>query len=380
MSRKKFVTYLLIILTLVMIVDIRYVRSDSHLFAGFITESIEKLIEMEGGVFQSNFDSNSIKAEKDGTLNLGADFLAENEELRSFYLKNDFGSIDLKGTDNQEIIIDYTLKVHAKETEAAEEFIKDLEVIYNLKGEEIQIALNKSQTATPDLIKVVEIDYQISVPRELNAELSNKYGSLKLSDLESELEASNRYGSTDIDRINGPAAVSIEYGEAEISNLASSLNLETAYTENTVRNINGEFRLESAYGFNRLENLQSDLIFDSRYGGAEIRNAKNVEIKSRYTGFSLEDISGKITAEMEYGDLRLRNISDLDLELRYADCTIERLRDYELYNYDLKVEYGNITADLGGVVYNNQKELKYQGSSAEYDIYIRSEYGDIDIK
>lgn len=380
MSRKQFVTYLLIILTLVMIVDIRYVRSDNHLFEGFITESIEELIEMEGAVFQNNFDSDSIKAEKDGTLNLGAEFLAENEELSSFYLKNDFGSIDLRGTDNQEITIDYTLKVHAEDTEAAEEFIKDLEVIYNLEGEEIQIALNKSQTATPDLINVVEIDYQISVPRELKAELSNKYGSLNVAELESELEASNRYGSTDIDKINGPAVVSLDYGEAEISNLGSSLDLETAYTENTVRNIVGEFRLESAYGFNRLENIESNLIIDSRYGGAEISRAKDVEVNSRYTGFSFEDISGKITADIEYGDLRLRNISDLDLELRYADCTIERLRDYELYNYDLRVEYGNIEADLGGVNYDNQEELSYQGAEAEYEILIRSEYGDIEIR
>lgn len=47
MSRKKFITYLLIILTLVMIVDIRYVRSDNNLFEGLITESIQKMIKDE---------------------------------------------------------------------------------------------------------------------------------------------------------------------------------------------------------------------------------------------------------------------------------------------------------------------------------------------
>ncbi|MFW6295421.1 MAG: hypothetical protein ACOC1M_06825 [Halanaerobium sp.] len=380
MSRKQFVTYLLIILTLVMIVDIRYVRSDNHLFEGFITESIRELIDMEGSVFRNNFDSDSIKAEKDGSLALGSDFLAENEKLSTFYLKNDFGSIELKGTEEQEITVNYTLKIHAEETEAAEEFIEELEVNYNLEGERLEIALNKSQTATPDLINVVEIDYQIMVPRELKAELSNKYGSLNVSDLDSELLASNRYGSTDINEIDGPTEVNQDYGEAEISNLGSSLNLKTAYTENTVHDIAGEFRLDSAYGFNRIENLNSDLFIDSRYGGAEIREAKNVEINSRYTGFSFENISGKISADIEYGDLSLRNISDLDLELRYADCTIERLKDYELYDYDLSVDYGNIESDLSGVTYDNQEELSYQGNEAEYEIFIRSEYGDIKIK
>lgn len=292
MSRKKFVTYLLIILTLVMIVDIKYVHSDNHLFQGFITESIEEMIKMEGGFFQNNFDSDSIKVKKEGSLVLGENFLAENKDLSSFYLKNDFGSIDLRGTENQEIKINYTFKVHAEGKEAAEEFIKNLKVVYNLEGERLKIALNKSQTATPALIKVVEIDYQITVPRELKAELINKYGSLTVSNLDSELEAKNRYGSTNIDNIAGSAAVSLDYGEAEISNLGSNL----------------------------------------------------------------------------------------DLELRYADCTIERLRDYELYNYDLEVEYGSINADLGEQTYKNRKELSYQGRNAEYEISIRSEYGDIDIR
>ncbi|SIR13714.1 DUF4097 family beta strand repeat-containing protein [Halanaerobium kushneri] len=380
MSRKKFVTYLLIILTLVMIADIKYVRSDNHLFQGFITESIEDLIKTEGTFFQNSFDSDSIKAEKDGSLVLDYNFLNENKEVRTFYLKNDFGSIDLTGTQNQEINIDYTLKVHAEDKEAAEEFIKDLEVIYNLRGDKLEIALNKSQTSTPDLINVVEIDYRISIPENLMTDLRNKYGALDVSSLDAALEASNRYGSTNIDNISGRVEVDLDYGEARITNLASSLNLESAYTENTVRNIEGEFKLESAYGFNRIQNLASDLIINSRYGGAEISEAKNIDINSRYTGFSFENISGKITADIEYGDLRLKNISDLDFELQYADCTIERLKDYELYNYDLKVEYGNIAADLGGVNYENKKELVYRGSRAEHNISISSEYGDILIK
>ena len=74
MSRKKFIIYLLIVLTLVMIVDIRYVRSDNHLFAGFITESIENMITMEGNIFQSNYDSDSIKAEKEDSLEFAQNF------------------------------------------------------------------------------------------------------------------------------------------------------------------------------------------------------------------------------------------------------------------------------------------------------------------
>lgn len=379
MSRKKLITYLLILLTLVMILDIRYVSSTNNLFEGLITESIENLIGMENNFFQNSYNSDSIKAEKEGSLELGRDFLAENEELNLFYLKNDFGSIDLKGSENQEIRIDYRLKVHAEDKNAAEEFIKGLEVIYDLEGEEIRVDLNESQTDTPELINVVEIDYEISIPNDFKTELINKYGQLNISDLKAELKAANRYGSMLVENIEAPVEVELDYGKSEIYNLASTLDLKTSYSENIIKDVAGEFDLESAYGFTKIENLDSALSYNSRYGGAEITSAADIDLNSRYTGISFRDIAGKISADIEYGEIRLNRTADLDLDLKYSDCIIESLRDYELYNYNIQVEYGNIEADFLEAEDYDNNYLSYQGTRAEYEIEINSEYADVDI-
>ncbi|MFP4371994.1 MAG: hypothetical protein ACLFQ4_07220 [Halanaerobium sp.] len=377
MSRKKLITYLLIILTLVMIVDIRYVRSDNNLFEGFVTESIEEIIWGQSNLFQNNYNQDTIKAEKDGSLKLDEEFLNENEQIRSFNLKNDFGSIQLSGSQEQEINIDYTLKVHGANKEKAEEFIQDLEIIYNLDGENLEVTLNTSQTETPELIKIVEIDYQITIPEKMLTKLTNKYGELKIQDLKSEVNAANRYGSTLIKNIEKAVAVDLNYGEAEIYNLASILDLDSAYAENDIRNIDGEFYLKSSYGFNKINNLESELQIDSRYGGAEINSAANIDLNSKYTGFNISNVKGKITANSEYGDFKLTNTEDLDLELWYADLEISGLKDYELYNYDLKVEHGNIETDFVELDNDQPGQLQYQGEKAEYEIKINSEYGDI---
>lgn len=380
MSRKKIVTYLLIVLTLVMIIDLRYVNSENHLFEGFITESIEEMMGMEGNFFQNNYNKDSIKAEKDGSLKLGEDFLRAREELNSFNLKNDFGSIELRGSQKQEIDVDYTIKIHAENKEAAEKFIQNLEIIYNLKGENLEISLNQSQIETPEEINAVEIDYRITVPERLQAALINKYGSLKIQDLKAEVKASNRYGSTLINNIDQDVKLDLAYGESEIYNINSNLDLNSAYAENTIRNIRGEFNLETAYGFNKITNLESELQINSRYGGAEINSAADIVLNSRYTGFTISDVEGKIRANSEYGDFRLSRVEDLDLKLRYADLEIRSLKNYELYNYELKVEYGDLKAELGGVSYDNQQQLSYKGQQAEYEIKVNSKYGDIIIK
>ena len=380
MSRKKVITYLLIILLLVMVVDIRYIKSDNNLFEGFITESIEEVIGMENNLFQNNFNQSTIKAEKEGSLKLDQNFLAENDQIDLFYLKNDFGSIELQGSQKEEININYTLKVHAEAKTEAEKFIQDLEIIYNLEGENLEISLNKSQTETPDKINAVEIDYIITVPERLQVELNNNYGELKIQHLKAEVKASNRYGSTLINDLQKAAVLDLAYGESEIYNLESTLDLNSAYAENNIENISGDFNLESAYGFNRISNLESDLQINSRYGGAEITSTANIDLKSRYTGFTISNIKGKLKADSEYGDFKLSQVQDLELELRYSDVEISPLKNDELYNYDLSVKYGNIEADLGGISYDNQDQLKYQGQRAEYEIEINSEYGDIDIK
>lgn len=377
MNRKKLITYLLIVLTLIMIVDVRYIRSENHLFNGFVTESMEDIVGMQ---VQNTYASDSLKAEKDGSLKLEGDFLAENTEIKELYLKNDFGSIELKGSQKNKIDIDYTLKVYAEDKTAAEEFIKDLEVIYSLEGEKIKISLNKSQTKTPELINVVKIDYRITIPETLKSSLFNQYGSLKASDLKSELKANNRYGSTLVKNIAEAVEMNLAFGNSEIYDLDSTLNLETAYTENTIKNINGRFNLENSYGFNKIENLKSDLIINSRYGGAEITAAKNIDIKSSYTGFTFKNIQGEITADIEYGDLKFSQITDLDLKLRYADCLIETSSDYEVYNYDLTVEHGDIEADFTGIEIDDRNNFYYQGKRAEHNIKINSEYGDIEIR
>jgi hypothetical protein len=362
-----------------MILDIRYVSSTNNLFEGLITESIENLIGMENNFFQNSYNSDSIKAEKEGSLELGRDFLAENEELNLFYLKNDFGSIDLKGSENQEIRIDYTLKVHAEDKNAAEEFIKGLEVIYDLEGEEIRVDLNESQTDTPELINVVEIDYEITIPNDFKTELINKYGQLNMSDLKAELRADNRYGSMLVENIEAAVEVELDYGKSEIYNLASTLELKTSYSENIIKDVAGEFDLESAYGFTKIENIDSALSYNSRYGGAEITSAADIDLNSRYTGISFRDIAGKISADIEYGEIRLNRIADLDLDLKYSDCIIESLRDYELYNYNIQVEYGNIEADFLEAEDYDNNYLSYQGTRAEYEIEINSEYADVEI-
>jgi len=336
------------------------------------------MIEDENNFFQFNYSQESIKSQKDGNLRLGADFLRENEEINSFNLENEFGSIQLQGSQNQEINIDYTLKVHAEDQDAAEEFIQDLEVIYNLEGDNLEISLNRSQTDTPELIKVVEIDYRITIPEDLQTELINNYGELQVQKLKAEVNASNRYGSTRVNNIESPVILELAYGESNIDNLGSTLEFDSSYAENTINNVAGNFNLESAYGFNKISNLESDLEMNSRYGGAEISSAANIEINSRYTGFTISDVEGKITADSEYGEFQLSQIEDLDFELRYADVNITSLPDYELYSYDLRTEHGNIETNFDDL--ENQEELNYQGQRAKYEIIINSEYGDINIE
>ncbi len=79
MSRKKLITYLLIALTLIMIVDLKYINSEKHLFDGFITDSIREVIDQEGGTFKNKNNTDDFMEEKEMERGSGKDFLAGNQ-------------------------------------------------------------------------------------------------------------------------------------------------------------------------------------------------------------------------------------------------------------------------------------------------------------
>lgn len=380
MNRKKLVIFILLALAVIMVVDFRFSSGPfNQFFEAFITESLAEVQDMESEFFRGDFSEESVKAERADSI----EFRNKEEIINSIdqlKIKNNFGSIDVSSSAENDLKIDYKIKVHAENTEAAQNYLENLSIDYNIDAQTLTVNLLDNNAERPKSLRAVEIEYDIMVPRDLSLDLDNRFGKVSAVDIDGDLALKNKWGSTVLRQIGGRSDIEVSYGELEIDEMASKLNLNTSYTDNRIKNIEAEAEIISAYAFTSLENIESDLNIKSRYGGFEIENVKgSLNIDSDYTGLSLTGIDEKIGAEITYGDFRMRDIKEAEIKSSYADITIENIRDIDDYNLDLRAENAEIGGDFELDSNKNGSVETYiqQSGSADKSLIIESRFGDI---
>ena len=380
MNRKKLVIYILLAVAVIMVVDFRFSSGPfNQFFETFITESLAEVQDMESEFFRGDFSDESVKAERTDSIEF-----ANKEEIISsinqLKIKNNFGSIDVSSSAEKNLKADYKIKVHAENIEAAQNYLENLSIDYNIDNQTLVVNLLDNNEDRPKSIRAVEIEYDLIVPRDLSLDLDNRFGKVSAVDIDGDLALKNKWGSTVLRQIGGRSDIEVSYGELEIDEMASKLSLNTSYTDNRIKNIEAEAEIISAYAFTSLENIESDLNINSRYGGFEIENVKgSLNIESDYTGLSLTSIDEKISAEITYGDFRMRDIREAEIKSSYADITLDNIRDLNDYNLDLRAENAEISGDFELNTNKNGSIETYnqQSESADKSLIIESRFGDI---
>lgn len=383
MNRKKLVIFILLALAVIMIVDFKFSSGPfNQFFEAFITESLADVQDMESEFFRGDFSDESVKAERSSSVEF------ENEEnilasISELKIDNNFGSINVNSSAGEELTVEYTIKVHADDKAAAENYLQNLAIEYNIENNEedrLVINLIDENMQRADSIKALEVEYDINIPENLSLDLANRFGKVAVVNINGDLVINNKWGSTLLHQIGGRSDLDISYGELEIDELNSELNLKTSYTDNSIKNIEDDAFINSSYAFIKLENIESNLNISSRYGGFEIENVKGrLNIESDYTGMSITDTENEIKADVTYGDIRLRNIAKIELKSSYADTTIENINNLDDYNLDISAENAEIRADfeLDIKKEGNTETLLQESENADNNIVIKSRFGDI---
>jgi len=380
MNRKKLVIYILLAVAVIMVVDFRFSSGPfNQFFEAFITESLAEVQDMESEFFRGDFSEESVKAVRADSIEFGnkEEIISSINQLK---IKNNFGSIDVSTSAEKNLKADYKIKVHAENIEAAQNYLENLSIDYNIDNQTLVVDLLDNNVERPKSIRAVEIEYDLIVPRDLSLNLDNRFGKVSVVDIDGDLALKNKWGSTVLRQIEGPSDIEVSYGELEIDEMASALSLNTSYTDNRIKNLEAEADIISAYAFTSLENIESDLNIKSRYGGFEIENVRgSLNVDSDYTGLSLTDIEQIITADVTYGDIRLKNINNIKLKSSYADTTIENINNIDDYNLDIRAENAEIRGDFDLNINeeDNAKIILQQKDNAEKNITIKSRFGDV---
>jgi hypothetical protein len=159
----------------------------------------------------------------------------------------------------------------------------------------------------------VKIDYIVTVPKNINLRLNNKYGDVYADDIEGDIK------------------LVIANGGLKANNLTGNVNVELSFGDGTVNKIDKGHLTLSYADFTLKET--GELTLDSKSSKINIENAELLRIQSRHDKFQLGTIKF-LSGETDFCNIWINKINDeLNLNTKFGNVSVNSIRkDFSFIN------------------------------------------------
>jgi hypothetical protein len=221
----------------------------------------------------------------------------------SLVIQNKFGDIHCQAWDESSVSVNVTVKVDASSQEKADRVFDKITV--TLTGSRTKV---EGKTTIENINNGnYSVDYEVRMPRWINIDLNNQFGSIYLDESDGLAKINLEYGDMEVNAFNGPKTeLTIKFSNVETGYMKDgTLNIE--YSELDSKGAEN-LKLYSRFSELTIEKVAM-LNLDSQYDEVSIGSAAQVISVSRFSGLKFDKIGGDFDFDIEYGDLEANNIS-----------------------------------------------------------------------
>jgi hypothetical protein len=170
---------------------------------------------------------------------------------------------------------------------------------------------------------VVEINYTVQVPKDIELKINNKYGDVYIDDHAGDLRLNLANGDLKANELTGKTAVNIEIGDGVINYIGDG-KLDIAYSEFEVK------RADKLTIFCRSSKVEigevNDLTMNSRRDKLFINSTATLSGETYFSDVYVDDLTSELNFTMKYGSLNMDNIrkgfSFLNINSNYTDINL----------------------------------------------------------
>ncbi len=240
-------------------------------------------------------------------------------ELR---IENSYGSIEIFGSDEENITILFEKRIWRKDEAAAQEIAEQLKMFTELEDQTLNISTNRQEFRR----KNIETHFFINVPKGMNVTVVNSYGLVRTERV-GYTDITNRYGEVFASDIRGTLVVSNSHDDIEIEQVESNCKIDASYSNVTISNIQGTTEINNSHGSLDMEDMTNDVLIRTPYSkiyGWDIRGA--LDIENSYEKIELTDVgSVKIVANQSHIDIDGAN-GNIDIFNRYDIVRLKNIK------------------------------------------------------
>ncbi|MCD4769243.1 MAG: hypothetical protein K8R35_03650 [Bacteroidales bacterium] len=311
-------------------------------------------------------------------------------------INNRYGDVKVENWNDSRVVIDVVVTLEHPNKDKAEKLLSLIEIVFIENDNTIEARTDINSKFSIKGFgdnKRFSIDYVVKMPTDLNLNLSNRYGSVRINELSGLVNIKVKYGSLYVDKLTRGKekplnSIILEYAKGEI--------VESGWTELTLRYVGkmllGNARallLDSRYSTTQIEKAGS-VVSDSKYDNLKVECMKNLVAEADYTKFDVDTLTGKLNIEANYGSVTIQEIKRgfdfIDIVSRYCSVKLD-IEDDASYQLNVITRYGGISfdeerADIINRIYdNNSKSIEAVIGDKESNstVKIKTSYGSVKV-
>lgn len=190
-------------------------------------------------------------------------------------LKNQFGKMEIKTWDKNEIKVDVKIVVSTQEEDFANNLLDAIQVKDEKTADEIsfrtQIGDEKKGWSSNQSSKM-NIDYTVYLPAKAKLNASNSFGPMELGDYSGEANITSSHGTLTAGHLSNLKSLKVNFGKAKIAKLGNT-EINFSHTRIDIEEVTGD--------------LKGTINFCNSIDLAINSNVKNIELKNNHTSLYL---------------------------------------------------------------------------------------------
>lgn len=335
---------------------------------------------------------------------------------------NGFGHVNVKKGEGKDIKVNMLVKMrHNYEEKEAERIASDMLKVINDSSDTIKLINNREKYTVNNQVKNLEVDLDITIPYDMELDITNKYGEIIVNDCGKAAIIENKHGNVFIDTLNGNIDVKNSYGEIEIADVQGNVKVENRHGKVLVNQISKDVSIAVEYGVVKIndiggnadisnthepiaaQKIGGNLAIESKYCELDIDEVnKDLNINGKHGNIQCEKIGGDARINNEHGSIKLVQANkSVDIKNRYGQIVFESnelisekleienehdgiditLPDSQEGTFNIYSKHGRINNSFGLDVNkdNNEESIKQSIGNSNVKININAINGDIRI-
>ncbi len=283
----------------------------------------------------------------------------DTKEYSKLILYNKYGNIDVQNWEDPSIKIDVVIKVKHSNAEKAQRMLDDISVNFTTEGSAV-----KAETVFNDRFSrssggndnEFEINYTVQMPKEMDLELSHKYGHAYIDEISGHALLDLKYGKLTVNKLNRGNekplnTVSLAYASGSEISECSWLKANIKYSSLDIE------KAKAFVGYTSYMKLSIDeassVVIEGKYDNYSFGKLSNLVVNSSYSGIEADELSKKLEADTKYTNCKIEYIpatfESINIESGYGGYKIGIDKDAS-YALEGEASYGKINyPDIGSV-------------------------------